>query len=97
MSILYFTFTYYYCYYFRNLAPILTTHHNVTTHVVCVFSEQDVLVAVSNNISITRFNNNNADTANAPREINLLPTNSVRTTTQLLLNFVENLVLVLRE
>jgi len=96
MSILYFTFTFYYYYYFRNLAPILTTHHNVTTHVVCVFSEQDVLVAVSNNISITRFNNN-ADTANAPRKINLLPTNSIRTTSQLLLNFVENSVLVLHE
>jgi len=68
----------------------------VTAHVVCVFSEQDVLVAVSNNISITRFNNN-ADTANVPHKINLLPTNSVRTTTQLLLNFVENSVLVLHE
>jgi F420-0:gamma-glutamyl ligase len=60
-----------------------------------VFSEKD-LVVVSNNIGITRFNNN-ADTANAPREINLLPTNSVRTITQLLLNFVGNSVLVLRE
>jgi hypothetical protein len=35
-----------------------------------VFSEQDLLVAVPNNISITSFNNSD-DTANAPCEINL--------------------------
>jgi hypothetical protein len=36
-----------------------------------VFSEQGMLAAVSNNISIASFNNNCANTANAPREINL--------------------------
>ena len=42
--------------------------HNVTAHVFRVFSEQHMLVAMQND---ARFNND-ADTANASREINFL-------------------------
>src|SRR5882762_4115445 len=59
-----------------------------------------MLVAVPNNISITSFNNNSADTANPPRKItssSTSPANTVRTATRLRFDFVGKSVLIFRE
>jgi hypothetical protein len=76
----------------------MVLRRKVAAHIVCVFSEQDMLVAVPNNISITSFNNS-ADTANAPRETpsSTPPANTVRTATRPRFDSVGNSVLVLRE
>lgn len=101
MSLHLFTFAFFdYYYYWSGIRQQYTNdkmvlRHNVTAHVVCMFSEQDMLVAVPNSVSWTRFNNNSTDTTNAPREINSLV--DTVGTTPFQFDLVGNLVSVLRE